>query len=184
MPRVCRVGVRVGIGFGATIGPHYHHHLHGYYGGWYARPDYYWYDPWWYYPAPVVVGPPAVVERPPVVVREYTPPAPPKEPAPASDKLRQKKSVSLKTLRIGDVSNRVQAVKDLESFAGETAVRTALERALLSDRDAQVRKAITELFGRREDKKTLPTLKQAQKNDSDRDVRQTAYKAIILMEGY
>jgi hypothetical protein len=183
---VASAGVHIGIGFGATIGPHYHHHLHGYYGGWYAWPHYYWYDPWWYYPAPVVVQPPVVVERPPVVVREYTPPAPPKAPTPdpAAEKLQQEKSESLKKLKIGDVSNRVQAVKGLEPFAGETNVRTALEHALLSDRDAQVRKAVAELFGRLEDRKTLSALTQANANDLDRDVRQAAYKAIILMEGY
>jgi hypothetical protein len=40
------------------------------------------------------------------------------------------------------------------------------------------------MFGRVQDKKTLPTLKQVNANDVDRDVRQAAYKAIILMEGY
>jgi hypothetical protein len=40
------------------------------------------------------------------------------------------------------------------------------------------------LFGRVKDTRTLPALKQAHTMDSDRDVRQAAYKAIILMEGY
>ena len=181
-------GVRVGIGFGTTIGPHYHHHGYGWYGGWYAGPGYYYgpyYDPW-YYPGPVVVGPPVIVERPPVIVREYRPPAPPQEPAPdlVAQKLQEKKSESLKKLKIGDPSSRVQAVKDLEQFAGDTKVRTTLEQTLLSDRDPQVRKAVAEVFGRLQDKSTLRVLKQANKDDSDRDVRQAAYKAIIMMEGY
>jgi len=55
---------------------------------------------------------------------------------------------------------------------------------LLSDRDPQVRKAVAQLFGRLQDKKTLPVLRQAHKDDADRDVRQAAYRAIIMMEGY
>ena len=188
MSGTASAGVRVGIGFGTTIGPHYHHHGYGWYGGWYAGPGYYYgpyYDPW-YYPGPVVVGPPVIVERPPVIVREYRPPAPPKEEAPdlVAQKLQEKKSESLKKLKIGDPGNRVQAVKDLEPFAGDTKVRTTLEQTLLSDRDPQVRKAVAELFGRVPDKKSLSVLKQAQTSDSDRDVRQAAYKAVIMIEGY
>ncbi len=187
-PGVASAGVRVGIGFGTTIGPHHHYYAHGWYGGWYAWPGYYyydpWYDPWWYYPAPVIVEPPVVREH--VIVREPRPPAPPKDEAleMVSERLQQKKSESLKKLRIGDPSSRTQAVKDLEPFAADNQVRTALEQALLSDKDAQVRKAVAELFGKVQDKKTLPVLKQAQANDADRDVRQAAYKAIIMMEGY
>jgi len=101
-----------------------------------------------------------------------------------SEKLQEKKSELLKKFKIGDPSSRVQAVKDLEPFIADSKVRTALEQALLSDRDAQVRKAIAELFGKVQDTKTLPVLKQAQANDADRAVRQAAYKAIIMMEGY
>jgi hypothetical protein len=183
---VASAGVQVGIGFGATVGPHYHHHMYGYYPYWSVWPDYYYYDPYWYYPSPVVVGPPVIVERPPVIMREYRPPAPVKEPTPdpVAEKLQQKKSESLKKLKIGDPNNRVQAAKDLEQFEGDAKVRTGLEQALLSDRDPQVRKAVAELFGRVQDKKTLQVLKQANANDLDRDVRQAAYKAIILIEGY
>jgi hypothetical protein len=189
-PGVASAGVQVGIGFGATFGPHWHHHP------WYGVsvyaplwPGYYWYDPWydpWYYPAPVVVSPPVVVERPPVVVQEPKPPAPPKQEQPdlVGEKLEQKESESLKKLRIGDPENRLQAVKDLEPFVRDAKVRTALERALLSDRDPQVRKAVADLFGRLQDSHTLKALKEANANDSDRAVRQAAYKAIILIEGY
>jgi len=185
-PGTASAGVQVGIGFGTTFGPHYHHHGYGWYGGWYAGPHYYYYDPWWYYPGPVVVGPPVIVEQPPVIVREYRPPAPPKEPTPdpVAQKLQEKKSESLKKLKIGDPGNRVQAVKDLEPFEGDMKVRTALAQTLLSDRDPQVRKAVAELFGRVQDKKAISVLKQAQASDSDRDVRQAAYKAVIMIEGY
>jgi hypothetical protein len=125
------------------------------------------------------------VVRERVIVREHKP-APPKDEAVAlvSEKLQQKKSESLRKLKIGDPDSRTQAVKDLEPFAVDGKVRTALEQTLLSDRDAKVRKAVAELFGRVQDKKTLPVLKQAHAGDADRDVRQAAYKAIIMMEGY
>jgi hypothetical protein len=186
-PGMASAGIRIGIGFGTMIGPHYHH---GYYGGWYARPHYYHYNPWWYYPAPVIVGSPVVVEPPVVrehvIIEEYRPLVPPKPKAPdlVSQQLQQQKSESLEKLKIGDVTHRVQAVKDLERFENDTKVRTALEKALLSDRDPQVRKAVAELFCRVEDKNALKVLKQAQANDPDRDVRQAAYKAIIVIEGY
>jgi hypothetical protein len=187
-PGTASAGVRIGIGFGTTIGPHHHHHVHGWYGGWYGWPGYYpfdpWYDPWWYYPAPVVVAPPVVRER--VVVTERKPPAPPKDEAleMVSAQLQEKKSESLRKLKIGDPSSRVQAIKDLQPFAADSQVRAALEHALLTDWSVQVRKAAAELFGKVQDKKTLPVLKQVQANDADRDVRQAAYKAIIMMEGY
>jgi hypothetical protein len=187
-PGMACAGVQVGIGFGTTFGPYWHHH-HGYGGYVYAPlwPGPYWYDPWydpWYYPAPVVVSPPVVVERPPVIVQEPKPPAPPKQPDLVGEKLELNKSESLKKLRIGDPGNRLQAVKDLEPFARDAKVQTALEQALLSDRDPQVRKAVAELFGRLQDKNALKALKEANANDSDRAVRQAAYKAIILIEGY
>ena len=105
--------------------------------------------------------------RPHITVTQHKP-APPKEPDLVGDKLEQKKSESLKKLRIGDPANRLQAVKDLEQFARDTKVRTALEQALLSDRDPQVRKAVAEMFGRLQDKNTLKVLKQANSDDSDR----------------
>ena len=181
---VASAGVSVGIGFGTTFGPHYHHPMHGYYVYGPLWPDYYYYDPWWYYPAPVIVEPPVVREH--VIVREHRPPAPPKEQPKdlVGEKVQLQKSELIKKLKIGDTSNRLQAAKDLEPFTGDPKVRTALEQALLSDRDAQVRKTVAEMFGRLQDKSTLRVLKQAQKDDADRDVQQAAYKAIILIEGY
>jgi hypothetical protein len=194
MPGTAGAGVSVGIGFGGIIGSH-HHHGHG---GWSIGLGFYdpWYDPWyhpwhygpWYDPwyAPVVVERPVVVEKR-VVVKEHKPPAP----APAvkstdqlSERQQQERSELLRKLRIGDVNSRVQAVQDLGRFVHDDKTRTALQDALLSDRDAQVRKSVAELFGRLKDARTLPTLKRAYAADADRDVRQAAYKAMILMEGY
>jgi hypothetical protein len=199
MPATAGAGVSVGIGFGGPIGPHYYggHHWRG---GWSVGLGWYnpWYGPWygpgygpWYGPGygpwygPVVMGPPPVVDRE-AVVKGQNPSA--SEPIAKSvdprSVLRQERSELLEQLRIGDVGNRLQAVKDLGPFAKDDQIRQALENALLLDRDAQVRKAVAELFGRLKDTKTLPALKKAYATDSDRDVRQAAYKAIILIEGY
>ena len=183
-------GVVVGVGVGTSIG-HYHHHYphHGWYSGVYVGPSYYWYDPWydpWWDPYPVVVVPPVVHERR-VIVREYkpAPPAPNVEPVETlSEKQLQTRSEALKVIKIGDVESRFQAVQDLEPFARDDKVRTSLQESLSSDREPTVRKAVAELFGRLKDPKTLPALRQAYAEDADRDVRQAAYKAIALMEGY
>ncbi len=187
IPGSATAGVRIGIGFG--IGSHHHHH-HGWYGGWHTWPHYsryYWYDPWWE-PWPVVVAPPVVVRERRVIIEEAKPalPRPPKieKAEPLSEKQQLRRSESLKALKIGDVGSRVQAVHDLEPFARDDKVRTTLEQTLAKDRDPQVRKAVAELFSRQKNPKTLPALKQAYAEDDDRDVRQAAYKAIVMMEGY
>ncbi|MEN6577794.1 MAG: HEAT repeat domain-containing protein [Phycisphaerales bacterium] len=182
-------GVHVGIGFGTVIGPHHPQHVHGWYGGWHAWPDYYWYDPcWdpWYEPWPVVVVPPVVVQERRVIIEEHKPaPLPKVEKAePLSEKQLQKRSELLKVLKIGDAGSRAQAVRDLEPFARDQNVRTALEQVLSKDRDPQIRAAVAELFSRLRDPKTVPALKQAYAEDEDRDVQQAAYKALVMIEGY
>ncbi len=183
MAGTASAGVHIGIGFGIPLGHHHHYYgPHWYGGGWVGWP--YWYDPWYGYP--VVVAPPVVRERR-VIVEEYRPPAP--QPSVTkteqlSQNQPQKRSELLERLRIGDVGNRLQAVQDLGQFPNDDKVRTAIERALLSDRDPQVRKAAAEVFGRLKDSKTVPALKQAHAEDADRDVRQAAYRALIMIEGY
>ncbi len=186
MPTTASAGVHVGIGFGTVVGPRHHHPVHGWYGGWHAWPHSYWYDPWWE-PYPVVVAPSVVVRERRVVIEEHRP-APPlpkvERAAPLSEKQQQKRSKLLKMLKIGDVGNRAQAVRDLEPFARDQNVRTTLEQVLSKDRDPQVRKAAAELFSRLKDPETVPALKQAYTEDEDRDVQQAAYKALVLIEGY
>ncbi|HSW02518.1 MAG TPA: HEAT repeat domain-containing protein [Sedimentisphaerales bacterium] len=174
--------ISVGIGFGTTFS--HHHHYPGY--GWYVGPHY-WYDPWWD-PYPMAVVPPPVVYERRVIVKEHRPtqPAPPRveKVEPLSEKQQQRRSEALKVLRIGDELARLQAVADLEPFAGDSHVRTTLAKSLSNDRDPVVRKAVAELFSRLRDPKTVAALKQAYAEDEDRDVRQAAYRAIAMMEGY
>jgi hypothetical protein len=180
IPGVAAARVHFSIGFGTVIGP-----CHPGY-GWHTWPHSYWYDPW-YDCWPVVVGPSVVVRERHVVVEAPRPPAPQplaNKPEPLSEQQQQRRSESLKKLRIGDVNNRVQAVQELAPFANGDKIREALQRALLADRDAQVRQAAAVLFGQLQDKKTLSTLRQAYREDSSREVQQAAYKAIVMIEGY
>ncbi len=183
MAGTASAGVQIGIGFGTTFG-HHHHHGHGWYGGFAVYPSWYWHDPWFDYP--VVAGPPVVVRERQVVVNERKLPAPHsvQSTEPLSESQQQKRSELLEKLRIGGVDNRVQAVQGLGQFPNDEKVRKALERALLSDRDPQVRKAAAEQFSHLKDNAALPALKQAHAEDSDQAVRQAAYRAIIMIEGY
>ena len=172
--------VHFSIGFGTRIGP-----CHPMY-GWHAWPHWGWYDPW-YDCGPVVFGPPVVVTRRRVIVEEHRlpPSRPPVESnEPLSEALLQKRSGLLKKLRIGDVRDRTQAVWELAQFADDDNTRAALERAPLSDRDAQVRKATAEMFAGLKNEKTLSALKRTHAEDAAREVRQAAYRAIIMIEGY
>jgi HEAT repeat protein len=78
----------------------------------------------------------------------------------------------------------MQSARELAGHRGDARVRSALERALLSDREARVRQTAAEALAGFGDAKALPALKRAQARDSVRDVRQAAYKAIIMIEGY
>lgn len=184
VPSASYARVHVSVGFGTHIGcwPHY---------GWYNP----WCDPWYWHPYgpawvydydPVFIGPPVVVERHVVVHEPPLPrprPAPPQSPA-LSEAQQQKRSELLERLRIGDVDGRVKAAQDLVGFAGDSKTREVLERAIRSDRDAAVRKAAVEALAKQSGKSAVPALKQAYAEDASRDVRQAAYKALILIEGY
>jgi len=190
LPGTTSADVHVGIGFGTVIGPRYPHHMHRWYGGWHTWPDYYWYDPWydpWCDPYPIVVAPPVVVRERRVVIEEPRP-APPRpevqKAEPLSEQQKLRRSELLKVLKIGDASSRTDAVLDLEPFARDQNVRVALEQALSKDREPQVRKAAAELFGRLRDPKTVAALRQTYAEDENRDVRQAAYKALVMIEGY
>lgn len=190
-PASARVRVSVGFGIGGYC------HPHGWYDGWcgYVGPG-----PWHWHPYGPVLWPgpglwvydcpPVVLERAPVVKRHVVveepprPLAPPVESPVVREKLTQEKSELLKRLRIGDVDHRLEAVQELGRFAHDGGVRDAVERALLSDRDAGVRKAVAELLGRLGDKRSVSVLRRAHAEDSDEGVRQAAYKALILIEGY
>ena len=115
--------------------------------------------------------------RPPVPTRLESP-------EPLSPRQREKRSALRKVLRIGDESHRVRAVREIAPFAGDANVRSALQRALLSDRRPLVRKTVAEVFGHLGDDRNLPTLRQAYAEDPERSVRQAAYRAIIMLEGY
>lgn len=100
------------------------------------------------------------------------------------ERLRRKKSELLKVLKIGDKERRVQAIRDLAGFSSDDGVRKALESVLLSDPDPELRRQVATSFGRTENRKVVAALEEAKSTDSDKEVRQAAYRAIILIKGY
>lgn len=184
VPGTTYARVHVGVGIGVNVGPHY-----GWCDPWYCDP---WYEPWhhhhWCGPSccycdPVFIGPPVVVERHVVVHEPRLPPPPPAVPTLSQDQ-QQKRGEMLERLRIGDVNARVKAAQDLTGFSGDDRTREGLAKAIRSDRDAAVRKTAVEAIAKQSGKKAVPALKQAYAEDTDRGVRQAAYKALILIEGY
>jgi HEAT repeat protein len=101
-----------------------------------------------------------------------------------SEAERRRQGELLKKLRIGGSEDRVEAALELAECAVEGRVREALERTLLSDREPLVRQAAAESLRKIKDSRALPALKRAYAEDSVKEVRQAAYKAIIMIEGY
>ena len=62
--------------------------------------------------------------------------------------------------------------------------RAALEDVLLTDTDPDVRKEVATSLGRTEDVNVTAALKIAKARDPDRQVRQAAYRSLIMIEGY
>ncbi|KPK44725.1 MAG: hypothetical protein AMJ65_02205 [Phycisphaerae bacterium SG8_4] len=186
--------VRISIGLGTSFGHHYGHYYgpryphHRWYGWWTGC-----HDPWWghshwpghYYPSgssfwihqtfPIVINP-----RPRVK-------APADNPAPKpqiSQRTRQQLSELLKVLKIGDKASRLGAIRELAPFSFDAKVRAALEEVLLSDSEAELRKQVATSLGGTENSDVTAALKIAKAKDADRGVRQAAYRAIIMIEGY
>jgi hypothetical protein len=134
---------------------------------------------------PVVIGAP-VGSRPDV-----------KDPGEAADRAKQaaiqaqirkalerRKGELVKTLKTGDKEKRIQAIHELAAFSSDNGIRQALEEVLLSDPDPELRKEVAVSFGKTENLLVLAALTQAKENDPVRDVRQAAYRSIIMIKGY
>jgi hypothetical protein len=98
--------------------------------------------------------------------------------------MRKKKSEQLKILKTGDKENRIRAIHELAPFSFDNGIRRALEGVLLSDPDPEVRKEVAVSFGRTENRLVLAALTEAKEKDPVRDVRQAAYRAIVMIDGY
>ena len=148
----------------------------------------YWrvYEPLWVHRwDPIFVVPPAVVEKRVVVERPVsTQPVDETHSAAVSQAQQRTRREMLERLRIGDEDNRVQAVQETAGFVGDEKVREALERVLLSDRDAGVRAAAARALVKQSGSRAVPALKQAYADDASRQVSQAAYRALIMIDGY
>jgi hypothetical protein len=138
-------------------------------------------------------GPPAVVGVPKAITRREVVEKIPgydrgtrydEDRAELFEKLRRKKSELLKILRIGNKGNRKAAIRDLAGFSFDDKVRGALEDVLLSDPDPELRQQVAQSLGKVTNENVLPALEKAKAEDSNRDVRQEAYRAIIKIRGY
>lgn len=185
------------VSFGISIGTPFVHHYPGFHHGWYPYHHSYPYCGWyphygWHRSSelgiwmggyhPIVVAPPVIVHR--EVVTKASEAMPDAQTAEQLDRLRQKKSELLKVLRIGDKERRIQAIRDLAAFSSDDGARKALENVLLSDPDPELRRQVAASFGKTENRNVLAALEEAKATDSSKEVRQAAYRSIILIKGY
>lgn len=98
--------------------------------------------------------------------------------------MRRRKSEQLKILKTGDKEKRIQAIHDLAGLSSDNEVRRALADVLLSDPDPELRKKVAVSFGKTSNRALLAALTEAKAKDPSRDVRQAAYRAIIMIKGY
>ena len=185
-----------GISFGYSNFRGYHHPRHFGRGMYYGIGYNYWARPWpcyvWvndYYPT-VFVERPVVVERPSVIVREKVIVEKAPEKAKGSTatydekaqkvfaELTKRKKELLKRLELGDSGERMNAIGKLAGFCFDAKVRKAIEEVLLTDPDAQLRIEAARAFARAGNKDALAALEKARVEDSDKNVRIEADKAI------
>jgi hypothetical protein len=185
-----------GVSFGYSNFRGYHHPHHFGHSMYYGIGYHYWARPWpsyvWvedYYPT-VFVERPVVVERPSVIVREKVivekAPEKGKESTATYDEKAQKvfaeltnrKKELLKRLKLGDSGERMNAIGKLAGFSFDAKVRKAIEDVLLTDPDPQLRIEAARAFARARNKDSLAALEKARVEDSDKDVRMEADKAI------
>lgn len=155
---------------------------------WYSSGTTIWIDNGWpLWAGPPLVGHPRVINRKMVSVRpqyyQYKP-GYNENTSKLFDKLRQKKSELLKTLKIGDKANRTKAIAELVGFSFDDNVRKALEHILLKDPDPDLRKEVAKSLAKVKNRKVIPALEKARIADSDKQVREEADKAIKKIKGY
>lgn len=108
-----------------------------------------------------------------VKTREYD-----EETARLFEQLRRKKSELLKKLKEANKEQRKEAIDKLAGFSYDDKVREALEDILLSEPDAELRRAAVKSFGKVKNKKAIAALEKAKAEDRNKEVREEADKAI------
>lgn len=99
-------------------------------------------------------------------------------------KLRRKKNDLLGKLGHQDMTERKKAIAELAGFSFDDRVRAALQKILLSEPDAELRKEAVRSFGKVKNRRAVPALEKASKEDADLQVRDEARKAIKKIRGY
>lgn len=170
-----------------------HHRRHSGYYGWGGR--HYWRRPFgssgvrfWADDcrSSIMVGIPIVLESPKVRTKKvvtvkskkclYSATDP--ETQELFERLRNKKSQLLKDLKQEDKDQRLKAIRELAGFTFDDKVRQGLEEILLSDPDPELRKEVAKSFGKARNKNALPALEKVKAEDSVKEVREEAEKAL------
>jgi hypothetical protein len=184
--------VYVGIGFGTSFGHHHRHYYghhypqHGWHSWWAGCHDP-WYSHWpghcypWGSSFWIHQSYPITINARPRIKAPADSPAPKPQ---ICERTRQQLNELLRVLKIGDKESRLGAIRELAPFCFDLKVQAALEKVLLSDADAELRKQVAISLGKTENPDVTAALKIAKAKDPDRGVRQAAYRAIIMIEGY
>ncbi len=195
LPKTVSASGCFSIGIGTSFGHHYHSHFHGgYYShypwhrrhyGWpYYGSSCYWGPGYYHWPGYHYSSIGIRLTAPHRPVRAEAPQTEPARNPQLSEAMKRKKSELIKIVKIGDKNSRIRAIEELVVFSADTKARVTLEEVLLSDPDPDLRKQVATQLGKAECKQAVPALKIAKAKDSNRDVRQTAYRAIIMIDGY
>jgi hypothetical protein len=177
----------ISVGFGAGHGGFHHgHHWSGHhhnYSSFFIGGSWFWPD--YYYPSYYIVEPaPVVLERAPVVIqRPVTYVQTHGVNANTFEDMRLKKAHLLVMFYSGNKTQRIIAIKELAGFSFDDNVRKAIEKVLLSDRDAELRKIAGHALGEVKNVKAKFALEKARVFDTDADVRKTAEDSIRKIEG-
>jgi len=184
--------IHLSIGLGTSFGHYYPYYRgcgYGHY-GWYGS----YYGPWWrhshwpehywpgssfsvHYSSPIVLSPRVSVKAPAENPRP--------EPQPQlSQSMQAEQSELLKILRIGDKENRIAVIRELALLYFDDKARAALENALLTHADPEIRREVATSLGKTQDANVTAALRIAKAKDPDRGVRQAAYRSLIMIEGY
>ena len=131
----------------------------------------------------VIVEKPVIVERKKVITRKkvVVEPKYDDETLKLFKRLRIKKRELLKKLKLGDHEARKKVISELSGFSFDDKVKKALEDILLSEPDPELRKEAAKSFAKVKNKGSLLVLEKVRVEDSNKEVREEADKAIKII---
>lgn len=151
-----------------------HHYWQGYWGSPFVG---FWLDDWY---LDVITETPVIVERPKVIIKKevIVKPKYDNQTLKLFKRLRTKKGELLRKLKLTDKETRKKSINELAGFSHDNKVRKALEDILLSDPDPELRIEVAKSFAKVKNDRVIPALEKARVEDSEKEVRKEADKAI------